>query len=201
VAGNAGDRGIELLNKDGHKQWQMEDGNVWHVEIANVGGSGARQIIHSNVRGDVIVRDSHGDITSTTDLPFYLGPFSICKWPDKNGKQYLLSANDGDIRLFDVKGKIIAQFNAPFSKDAYKVRGTPVVLKKGKPEYFAAVVTFGGLPRSILYVFHQNGALVYQEILPESCASILAVSFDDSGSEGLLIGAEKTVWQYNIEQK
>ena len=52
-----------------------------------------------------------------------------------------------------------------------------------------------------IYVFHQNGALVYQEILPESCGSILAVSFDDSGSEGLLIGGEQEVWQYTVEQR
>ena len=63
------------------------------------------------------------------------------------------------------------------------------------------VVNFAGLPRSVLYVFDQNGALVYQEVLPESCGSILAVSFDDSGSEGLLIGGEQEVWQYTFEQK
>lgn len=100
---------------------------------------------------------------------------------------------------FDFDGKVVAQFNAPKCGTLGHARGIPVKLKTDQPEYFAVIVEFSNWKRSILYVYNQSGALVYQEILTEPCASIAAVSIDNSNVESILVGGVGKVWQYKLK--
>ena len=77
-------------------------------------------------------------------------------------------------------------------------RGVPIKLESGQPDYFAVIVEYSIWERSILYVYNSSKELVYHEILPEVCASITAISLDDSGTEVLLIGGEGQIWTYEV---
>lgn len=200
VVGFNGDGGVHLLDKNGKKKWRQPDGNVWHVEMVDTNGDGTPEIVHSNVAGEIIVRDGQGNIISKVGRWFrYFSDFSLCKWPSKKDRQYVLLSEGGTIWLFDFDGRTAAQFDAPKCGTLGHARGVPVKIKSDQPEYLAVIVEFSSRERSILYVYNPNRALVYQEILPEACASIAAISLDKSEIDTMLIGGEGKVWQYKVQ--
>ncbi len=196
VVGFNGGGGVHLLETDGKKQWRQPDGNVWHVEIVDTNGDGSLEIVHSNARGEIKVRDAQGKVISRANPAPYISAFSLCKWPTKKDREYVLLAENDTIWLFDFSGKCIAELEAPRCGTLGHARGVPVRIKGDEPEHFAVVVEFWNWERTVLYIYDPAGTLVYQEILPEACAAIASVSLDDSEAETLLIGGQGKVWQY-----
>ncbi len=199
VVGFNGGGGVHLVETNGDRVWRQRDGNVWHVEMADTNGDGQLDIVHSNAAGEMKVRDRNGNILSQARTAPYFSSFSLCRWPTKTDRKYALLAEDETIWLFDFGGKSVAQFQAPECGKLGHARGVPVKLKSSEREYFAVIVEFRNWERSILYVYDANGALIYHEILAETCGSIAAMSLDDSATEKLLIGGKGRVWQYEVE--
>ncbi len=52
--------GIALFNEQGKRLWKKEERNVWHVEMLDV--DGRDEILHSNSRGQLLVRNANGDV-------------------------------------------------------------------------------------------------------------------------------------------
>lgn len=197
VVGFNGGGGVHLLESDGKKQWTQPDGNVWHVETADTDGDGRLEIVHSNARGEIKVRDARGNTVKQGKPAAYFSHFSLCRWPGKQDRQYALLAEDDTIWLFDFDGSSVQKFSAPECGTLGHARGVPVKLEANQPEYLAVVVEFSRWQRSILYVFAPDGKLVYQEVLPEACGSIAAMSVGKAASESILVGAEGKVWQFD----
>ncbi len=196
VVGFNGGGGVHLLDENGKQTWKKRDGNVWHVEMVDANSDGHLEIVHSNAGGQLTVRDGEGNIINRARPAAYFSHFSLCRWPTtKDGEYALLSEND-TIWLFDFEGKTAARFPAPKCGILGEARGTSVKIMRGQPEYFAVVVGFRSWKRGILYVYDSAKTLVYQEILPEECASLGVISLDDNETETLLIGGTGRVWQY-----
>lgn len=121
--------------------------------------------------------------------------------------------------MIDLDGKNFSKVAAPLSKinlekprelkipgsdepflfhteEVYRARGAWVKLKKDQPKYLAVVAKFGVIDRSLLYVYDEQGKLVYHEILPEDCNAVVAFSSENEGSEDILVGGERSVWRY-----
>ena len=49
---------------------------------------------------------------------------------------------------------------------------------------------------SLLYLFNPDRQLVYEEIIPGKCASIVAVPEGNGARDALLVGGVNTVWKY-----
>lgn len=201
VVGFNGGGGVHLLDKNGKLKWKQSDGNVWHVEIVDANGDGNLEIVHSNAGGQIRVRDKHGKIISQRKPAPYISNFSLCKWPSKKSREYALLSENDTIWLFDFDGKVAAQFKAPKCGTLGHARGLPVKIKSNESEYFAVVVEFNIWDKSIIYVYNPAGTLVYQEILPETCASITAISLYKSKTETILVGGAGKILQYEIQHK
>lgn len=67
--------------------------------------------------------------------------------------------------------------------------------KNGDAKYLAAAASYWDYDRSIFYVYSPDGKLVYQEILPEECRTIITIP-NENGSEDLLVVGKDTVWRY-----
>lgn len=198
VVGFNGAGGVRLLDRNAKEKWKQSDRNVWHVEVVDVDDDGSLEIIHSNAAGEMIVRDTDGKIIHKAKPGPYFSHFSLCRWPTKKAHQYALLAENDIIWLFDFFGKSVAQFDAPISGTLGRARGTPTKIQNDHPEYFAAVVEFSNWNRSILYVYGSDKKLIYQEIIPEACASITSLSLNSKGKETLLLGCHGTVWKYSV---
>ena len=80
----------------------------------------------------------------------------------------------------------------------YAAKGVWVKLNDDQPELLAVVTRFAAIDRSVLYVYSDDGKLVYQEVLPEESSSIAVLSKDDGrGGQELLVGGSETVWRYS----
>lgn len=194
VVGFNGGGGIHLLNSQGKKVWQFPDGNVWHVEIADIDGSGHMKIVHSNARGDITVRDNQGKIISKQNPEPYFSHFSLIRWPNESSPERLLLAGQNKIWIFDDKANTLAEFNAPYSGDLGEAKG--VLFKINKQNLLATVVDYKNWHRSILYVHNLSGQLVYQEILSESCQSIAFLSIGNNATSSLVLGCEGKIIEY-----
>ena len=58
IVGLNGDGGVTaVFNSPGKKLWQQPDGNVWHVEIATPDNGSDAMILHTNARGQLVLRE------------------------------------------------------------------------------------------------------------------------------------------------
>lgn len=201
VVGFNGGGGVHLIDKAGKKKWSQPDGNVWHVEVVDINGDGKSEIVHSNAGGEIKVRDSQGNIIKQSQPSAYFSHFSLCKWPNKSSREYILYARDSVIWILNYDGKPIFQFNAPECGDYGDARGALVKLFKDQPEYLAVAVTCSNWNRTIFYLYDPTGKLVYKEVLDETGEAIAAIPLDNSGTDNILLGGNGRVWQYKIGKK
>ena len=204
VVGFNGDGGVHLVNHDGKKQWAISGINEWSVEIVDTDGDGAKEIIKLG-SASVMIRGKDGKLMrqSKLELPNITGIFSLCYWPNDAGQKSILTTSfypDKLICIFGFDGKLLAKLDAPKCEayPAARLWGTPVKLRDNEPEYFAVIADFGILDRASLYVFNPERKLVYQEILPESCQSIAAVSLGDPNKESILVGGYGKILRYDL---
>lgn len=198
VVGFNGSGGIHLLNKRGKKLWECPDGNVWHVEIADLDGSSRRNIVHSNAGGFITVRDLRGKIISKSKPEPYFSDFSLIRWPDKTKPERLLIAEDNFIWIFDARANVLAKFSAPNTGNLGHGKGVVFTIKGGK-KVLATIVDHKNWHRSILHLHDLSGDLLYQEILPESCPAITVLPADETLPGSLFIGCEGNVLEYRIQ--
>lgn len=198
AVGFNGGGGIQLLNSQGKKLWEFSDGNVWHVEIADIDGSGHKKIVHSNAGGEITVRDIQGKIISKNKPNPYFSDFSLIRWPNESAPERLLLSEQNKIWIFDTNAKVIAEFAAPFSGNMGEARGVLFTIKE-KP-FLATVVDFENWQRSILYLHNLSGMLVYQEILPESCPAIAVLPIDTQSRAKLALGCDGKVIEYQLQR-
>lgn len=209
VVGFNGGGGVRLLNGVGKVEWQEADRNVWHVEIIDTNGDGTPEIVHSNASGQITIRDWRGGIINRVrphEPGLYFSGFSVARWPDKNSRPCLLVPGDGKVWLLDFQGNKVVELNAPNSNlHALHADVTGLHVKFGgdHTDYFVVLVNYDLYGRAILYLYRPSlelGELVYQEILPESAASLATVTLDQSGTEALLVGGNGKVWRYELRE-
>jgi hypothetical protein len=189
-----GGGGLHLIGADGHQRWRQSGGNVWHVEMADMDGSGALRILHSSASGDLTVRDGRGNILHQTKVqPVYLSSFAVCAWPSP--PPAVIAPGDGIIAVYDASGTLRTTLKAPDAADLADIWATPVTLRAGAPAYLAATLVFDEASESVLYVYDSAGALVYQEVLPGRCQAVAALPLGN-GAEALLVGGEGRVTEY-----
>jgi hypothetical protein len=211
AVGFNGGGGVHLLDDRGRKLWQMPDANVWHIEMTDVNGDRAPEIVHSNAGGQMTVRDARGAIISqarpgapapagTAAKPaargIYFSHFSLCHWPAANSAVYALSAGENALWLLDFKGGAVARFDAPKCGVLGEPWGTLVKLKANQPPYLAVVVAYPTGVASVLCIYDRARKLVYQEVLGEPCAAIAAMTVGQSGAQALLVGGGGRVLKY-----
>lgn len=222
VIGFNGDRGICALDKNGKKIWETNDmctGNVWHVEIADTNRDGKPEILHSNAGGFLTIRDMKGKTVIPAKIMFYykfsqelkkkdhiyFGFFSLCRLAEDSEIQKILLAEKDRTNIIDFNGNILYKLNAPESKNPISSFGLPVRLLPPYNKCFAVIsynvtgIRVSPKKYSLLYIYNESNALIYQEILNEPCKAITAVSFDDSGSESLLVCGDGKIIKYDIK--
>ncbi len=194
VVGFNGGGGIHLLDQHGRKIWQFDDGNVWHVEIGDIFGDGHNYIVHSNAGGEVTVRDISGKVISSAKPSAYFSSFSLIRWPDAAGSARLLYAEDNRIWILDARGTVLAKFTAPGSGSLGEARGAVLEYNKGK--VLGTVIDYKNWKRTLLFIHDGNGNILYREILPESCKSIVIIPGEE---KGFLIGGEGRIIKYSLD--
>jgi hypothetical protein len=200
VAGFNGGGGVRRLDKNAALQWTESDGNVWHVEIVDTDADGKPEIVHSNAGGQITVRDATGRVVRRARPGAYFSDFSLCRWPGRTDKQFLLAAENDKIWVYDYDGTTLAALDAPDAGTLGHARGTPVRLRAGEAESLAVIVDFQNWSLSVLYVYGPDKKLAYQEIIPDSCKSLAALPRDGTELDDVLVGGTGMVWKYSAAE-
>ena len=209
--------GLELFDRHGSKGWmQPWERSVHQVEVVDVDGDRKNEIIHSSGTG-LVIREGQGEIVKEVEMPFYLGQFQLCAMPGKEERLHILAFAEDNVWLIDFDGNVVNKFAAPLGRfknprkasnddydilfgetSVYKAQGVWVKLKEAQPSFLAVVTEFAAIDRSVLYIYSNEGKLVYQEVLPEQCSSIAVLSLEEGrDAQELLVGGSETVWRYS----
>ena len=196
VVGCNGDGGVHLLDSNGKKIWKKEDGNVWHVEIADIDGKGTLGIVHSNAGGEITVRDLSGKILKQKQPGPYFSDFTLCSWPTLIDRKFPILAEDDQIWLFDFDGSILTKMPAPDSGSQGNAYGTPFVYSKDGKNGLAVLVNLTMWNQAILYVYDSTNQLIFREIINDNCESIATIKDLKSGKDVILVGSFGKIWSY-----
>ncbi len=91
-----------------------------------------------------------------------------------HGTLCLLLSQDEKIWVLNFKGETVKSYKAPHSS-RYRGEAKGVSLKlKDSSEYLAVIVDFSTWKRSILYLYDRADQLVYEEVMSDSCFSVLS---------------------------
>jgi hypothetical protein len=91
VVGFNGSGGIALVDGDGKKIWEKPDTNVWHVETLDIHGDGHQQILHTNARGQFVVRTPAGEVTANYQPGVYVSEFALTRWGNEPQAKHILA--------------------------------------------------------------------------------------------------------------
>lgn len=195
VVGFNGAGGVRLLSSEGKELWKQDDGNVWHVEIAPAADTPGNVILHSNARGQLTVRDMDGNVLGRYNPEVYLASFAMTAWGNDPNLNKLLASDENFVYILTANGKTLVRLPAPGSATMAQPKGTRVRFLGSNP-YFAVLLRYSRVNRSIMYIYDEKNQLVYHEILDHDCDALIA-SAGKSGSEDLLLGCEGRVWKYS----
>jgi hypothetical protein len=202
VIGFNGGGGIVLVDGEGKKIWQKPEANVWHVEILDTNRDGRKQILHTNARGRLLVRDSSGEIIKQYLPDHYVSDFSLTRWGTESQVDHILipakEAGVGCCKpillVLEAGGTTVTRFDTPLGDLMHWTQGTPVHFSK-EGAYYAVLQTNSPLKRSMLFLYDAGGKIAYQEILADACSGI--ASMPEKTGDRLLVGCSNDILEYS----
>lgn len=202
VVGFNGGSGLVAVNSNGKKIWQKPESNVWHVETLDIKGDGHREIVHTNARGELLVRAATGEVIAHYLPGYYVSHFSLTRWADEIQPTHVLVPTKENkqgccknvLLVVDTTGKTVADWDSPEGDWIHRIKGTSVQQRKNAALY--AVLQTGLLPRSLLSVFNSEGKITYQEVLGDRCLAMYTIPGEFA--DRLLVGCANVVWEYSL---
>lgn len=202
VIGFNGGGGIALLDEQGKQLWKKDDTNVWHVEMLDANGEGREEILHSNARGQLLLRDGSGAVTAQYLPGYYISNFALTRWGEETRPAHILAPTSESregcckpiVLILDAKGKTVTKLDLPLGDLFTRFSATPIRFGKND-EYFAILENKSASNRSMLLLYGKDGQIVYQEILGESCLGLAPLPIPDGGR--LLVGCAAKILEYS----
>lgn len=188
--------GLSAYSSSRKLLWSKREDLVWHVEIADIVGDGREMIVHSNRNGELVIRDGSGRVVERIGALGYLSNFSVLKMPLQQGRRKLIASRDYEVVLLEGRGEHLRRYAAPDARSQSGVKGASMSSEEGGKLLAAIVEARPTWQRSRLYVWAEDGTLLYEEVLPFSISSISTLKNDRDDNETLLIGGLDMIWQY-----
>jgi hypothetical protein len=209
-----------LFDKEGNVSWRSNgtwpgvddsapgdvhgDGKLSVVIGFNAGGGVALldEILHSNARGQLLVRDGNGAVIAQYLPDHYISNFALTRWGEETRPAHILiptsESREGCCKpvvlIIDAKGKNVAKLDLPLGDLFTRFSATPIRFGKND-EYFAILENRSPSNRSMLLLYGKDGQIVYQEILGESCLGLAPLPRKDG--ERLLVGCTAKIIEYS----
>lgn len=194
----AANDGISSYSQEHDLLWQVKsEALVWHVEVLPSDGAGSGLVVHSNRAGSLVVRDGTGRELERSDGLGYVGQFSVVQPSPQAEYKHLVASRDGEVIVFNSHGFVAAKYNAP---GVFSNRLVAMDFSGGRRgALFAAMVDVKATwKRSKLFVWREDGVLLYEEILPFAGGSISRIGSGDGGVESLLVGGDGYILKYSV---
>jgi hypothetical protein len=197
--GGTGVRLVDPIRLGGNELWsQRDDGNIWHIEIASSEKYPDVFIVHSNARGELVIRNKNGVVLSRHKPAIYLAKFSLTDWGADSHFDKLVASDKTGLYVLEADGSILARFPIDREADITDINASMLHAGDGSP-YFAVIQAYGRWHRSRLRIFDKRNVPIYEEVLGDDCASMRAIP-DHRGFQTLLLGCNGMVYSYRTRQ-
>jgi hypothetical protein len=159
-------QGIQLLDCNGNTKWAHSVDAMGHLEMADIDGDDRAEIIYDNSNNaggktNFEILNAAGRVIKKLEIATTSYEFALVKWHNAEPESNILLTESNKIRIIDFKGNTIISLDAPGCREFGKVRAVTVKLKKQQPSYLAVRKRLHP-DLLVLYVYDQNGKLVYQ---------------------------------------
>ncbi len=191
-----GKKGIDLLDHEGDLIWKKDASNVWKIAVTDSAGRNDMRILHSNARGELIMRDKNGSVIRRTKADNRINFFSLTPWPEKNSPDHVVFSTEKGVHILNIQGEEIEKF--PGSAHGKKGQLTASLFKTEKGRtLFAANITIPLEKRTLFIVYSKDGEIVFEDALEEICPSIKTIPAEkDNNSECVLLGCENKIYLF-----
>lgn len=205
------DGGIRMVDTNDKRLRKRSSPPVKHIEVADVDGNGTLDIIFSTLSGELTVIDSSGKNINVRELPdtapdttkeetTEIWDFTLVRWPDDGGKQYILSPGNGVVRFHDLRGEFVSELEVEYSFDFAYARGAGFNGAGGE-NYFAVLLAHDYWGVSVLSIYDETSSVVYEEVLEGSYFSLaVGHGMGGGGSDNLLIGGKGDLIGYAFNE-
>ena len=205
---------LRLYNTLGQLLWEDYEQNAYQHQyvFADMNNGIYQKIITIDDGAHLIVRNTKGIIINNIQLPIinknsvFTDHFSITKWPTYQSSDLILISDNKIIRVINMLGKQLAQFDIPLDFQVKKFysrpHSIPVIFEPTKNPYYAILIS-DDLYSSVLFIYDSLGALVYQKIIPYPTEVMNAIpSRVNMNAQDILIGGlDGQVVQYTFAGK
>jgi hypothetical protein len=194
--------GLALFDGQGKKLWNKAEGNVWHVEMLDTNGDGRDEVLHSDAKGQLLVRNEKGDVISRYLPGTYVSFFALTGWGGEKRPSHILipvsKGSEGQEKpafvLLEANGNKTIELDSPLGNLFTRVGAAPIRFGKGI-RHFAVLENYSPSDRSMLVLYTEDGQIVYQEILGESCLGVAALP--TGAGKRLLVGCDSKILEYS----
>jgi len=194
-----GSGGIARLDRNGEPVSMGSGKNLWHVELIDSDGDGVEEIVHSDVKGRLIVRSHDLSVLKVIDSDYYIHDFTPVIWP--------VTATNASVLFRDRDTFVIMDFNGSILFTSKEVNGHPwssdikAVWVHFEGEEFPHLAVMEGIratwKRARLSIFSSSGILTYQEVIEGVIPALATIPANGNMREQrLLVGGPGTVWMY-----
>ena len=201
-------KGIQLIDEDSQMLWKHSVLSLGCLVITDIDNDGKAEVIYTNANnaGQFTFLDATGAVTNQLQIRTESSEFAIIRWPQREAKPNILLTEEGKIRIVDLKGETVLQLDAPGCRTFGKLKAVTVKFNKDKPEYLAVRKRlFPDI--SVLYVYDNDGKLVYQKtevIRYVPAPTLLVVPAKEADAENLLVGSVRNdralILEYSLTQ-
>jgi hypothetical protein len=201
VGFNAGGgvRLVDPMSSGGRELWsQQDDGNIWHIEIASSEKYPEGIIVHSNVEGELIVRDKHGVVLSRQKPAIYLAKFSLSDWKSDPHFDKLIASDENGVYVLSMDARVLARFPIDHYADVTGIKASSQHVSDDR-SYFAIVQDYEAWHRSRIRIYDQHDLPVYEEVVGDDCTSLRAIP-NHTNTQTLLLGCNGAVFSYRIRR-
>lgn len=192
---------IVFNNIDGEELWRK---NISVSKIGRYINPEGEQlpfaVVDNKKSTKVIIYQLDGSQLQSINIPNWAKNVEAISWPKPGnllvgtGRHFAVLDNDGtEIFNHTVQDTSFNPYHGP--------EGTSVKFNKEEKPYLA-VMCHGssGYPRSVLFIFDQEGKMVWKEELKQLSAMI-AIPNQESGNEVLLVGGREGIIEYKLQKE
>jgi hypothetical protein len=190
----ATDSGLNRIDRTGRKIWHKPASTSMELEIVDTNGDGIGELIEANDEPQVILRDATGEPLRNLMNLGDAYAFTLVKHENPARPPQLLVAGDERITLKSLDDEKVIHLPAPACVSYYVAFGTHIQFEADRKPTFA-VMTTALEGESTLYLYDADQKLIFQETMIGHFATIAAVA-KPGGGQRLLIGGDRTVWEY-----
>lgn len=186
---------VSLYDRNGQRQWIENVENLNGGGLEDLNGDGLEEIL--TVEGSSMVfRDETGNVRSTALMQAGINQAWSVEWPLGAGRKYLMTDGEERFVFLDDSARTVRDLDAADLWYITHLRAVSLRFGAEGPPYLAVLASNEYDDFSQLYVYDENDAVIYYEVIDEYCGALYVAKNEDGDSARLIVGGYARLIEY-----